>query len=197
MKPPSPLLAPEQEPLKPTTPLQPKNTPKNPFLTRKGDGGFSYRSTCARKGDSGFRQAGRLVYRTQMRYPWAATGPGRATNGQPTLQTSSNRRYSNRLARTPVTNVVNLSRKISVFGEKALGLTTFVTPGQNATQKTPWIDDVCNNTHQTTPKTQRTRPPRCPQQAAGPGQTTSQHTEQHQRPGTTGVEGAGGTGGHG
>ena len=39
--------------------------------------------------------------------------------------------------------------------------------------------------------------PRCRRAAAGPGQTTSQRTEQHQRPGSTGVEGAGGTGGHG
>ena len=30
--------------------------------------------------------------------------------------------------------------------------------------------------------------PRCRRAAAGPGQTTSQRTEQHQRPGTTGVE---------
>ena len=39
--------------------------------------------------------------------------------------------------------------------------------------------------------------PRCRRAAAGPDQTTSQRTEQHQRPGSTGVEGAGGTGGHG
>ena len=31
MKPPSPLLAPEQQPLKPVAPLQPKNTPKTPI----------------------------------------------------------------------------------------------------------------------------------------------------------------------
>ena len=30
VKPPSPLLAPEQQPLKPTTPLRPKNAPKTP-----------------------------------------------------------------------------------------------------------------------------------------------------------------------
>ena len=104
-----------------------------------------------------------------MRYPWATAGPGQATSGRPTLQTSSNRRYSNRLTRAPVTNVVNLSRKIIVFGEKALGLTTFVTPGQKSTQKTPWIDDTCNNTHQAT----------------------------RQRHSAAGVKGAGGTGGHG
>ena len=34
----------------------------------------------ASKGDTGFRRAGRLVYRTQMRYPWAAAGPGRTTS---------------------------------------------------------------------------------------------------------------------
>ena len=90
--------------------------------------------------------------RARLRYPWAAARPGRATSGRPTLQTSSNQRNSNRLARTSVTNVVNLSPKTSIFTEKADGLTTFVTTGQKSTRKTPWIDDVCNNTHQTTPK---------------------------------------------
>ena len=84
-------------------------------------------------------------------------GPGRATGGRPTLQTSSNQRNSNRLTRTPVTNVVNPSPKNTIFSEKALRLTTFVTTDQKATRKTPWIDDVRNNTHQSTPKTQRTR----------------------------------------
>ena len=91
--------------------------------------------------------------RARLRYPWAAARPGRATSGRPTLQTSSNQHDSHRLARTSVTNVVNLSPKTSIFTEKADGLTTFVTTGQKSTRKTPWIDDVCNNTHQTTPKT--------------------------------------------
>ena len=90
--------------------------------------------------------------RARLRYPWAAARPGRATSGRPTLQTSSNQHDSHRLARTSVTNVVNLSPKTSIFTEKADGLTTFVTTGQKSTRKTPWIDDVCNNTHQTTPK---------------------------------------------
>ena len=100
---------------------------KHPFRTRKGDGGFSRGSACARKGDDGFRQPAPLAYRAWLRCPWAAAEPGRATGGRPTLQTSSNQRVLNRLARTSVTNVVNLSRKISVFNEKAVGLTTFVT----------------------------------------------------------------------
>ena len=75
MKPPSPLHAPEQQPLKPPSPLQPKTQPKHPFRTRKGDGGFSRGSAGARKGDRGFRQAGRLVCRAQTRYPWLAAAP--------------------------------------------------------------------------------------------------------------------------
>ena len=76
VKPPSPMLAPEQQALKPATPLQPKNARKRPFLARKGDGGFSRGSADARKGDDGFRQPGRLVYRAWLRCPWAVAGPG-------------------------------------------------------------------------------------------------------------------------
>ena len=88
-----------------------------------------------------------------MRNCWAA-GPGRATSGRPTLQTSSNQRNFNRLVRTSVTNVVNLSQKTTIFSQKAIGLTTFVTTGQKSTRKTPPIDDVCNNTHRGIPKSQ-------------------------------------------
>ena len=85
--------------------------------------------------------------------PWVVAGSGRAPSERPTLQTSSNQHDSNRLARTPVTNVVNLSPKTTIISEIAVGLTTFVTTDQKSTRKTPWIDDVCNNTHQSTPKT--------------------------------------------
>ena len=113
-------------------------------------------------------------------------GPGRATSGRPTLQTSSNHHDSNRLARTSVTNVVNLSPKTTIISEKAIELTTFVTPGQKSTQKTPWIDDVCNNTRRAT--RQHTRHHRCGGYrrelprcrwavATGPGRTTSRRAE--------------------
>ena len=185
LKPTTPLLTPNKGALKPASPLRPKTAPKTPIShpqrrrrfqsrlgrhpqrrqgfhqgsagARKGDDGFSRGSAGTRKGDGGFRQPAQLAYRARLRYPWAAAGPGRATSGRPTLQTSSNQRDSHRLARIPVTNVVNLSQKTAIFSEKALGLTTFVTTGQKARRKTPWIDDVCNNTHPSTPKTQRTR----------------------------------------
>ena len=150
---------------------------KRPFRAHKGDDGFNRGSAGTRKGDRGFRQPAQLADRAWLRHPWAAAGPGRATSGRPTLQTSSNQRNSNRLTRTPVTNVVNLSPKTSIFNEKANGLTTFVTTGQKSTRKTPWIDDVCNNTRRAT--RQHTTPhwcggrrrdlPRCPWTVAGPG----------------------------
>ena len=49
---------------------------KRPFRTRKGDGGFNPTQVQASKGDDGCRQPAHLVYRTQMRYPWAVAGPG-------------------------------------------------------------------------------------------------------------------------
>ena len=142
-----------------------------------------------------------------MRYPWAVAGPGQATSGRPTLQTSSNQRDSNRLARTSVTNVVNLSPKTSIFSEKADGLTTFVTTGQKSTRKTPWIDDVCNNTHRAT--RQHTKPHwrggrrrawlQHPWAAAGPGRASrrrASHTPAHPAPlvwrAPEGPEGTGG-----
>ena len=187
LKPTTPLLAPEQRPLKPPSPLHPKTAPKTPishpqrrwrFQSRLGrhpqrrqgfqsrldrhpqrrQGFQSHTSTSAQRRRR-FQTTAHLADRARLRYPWAEAGPGRATSGRPTLQTSSNQRDSHRLARTPVTNVVNLSPKTAIFSEKALGLTTFVTTRQKATRKTPWIDDVCNNTHQSTPKTQHARPP--------------------------------------
>ena len=80
--------------------------------------------------------------------------PDLATGGQPALQTSSNRSNLNPLASAHVTNVVNLRPKTLIFGEKAIGLTTFVTTDQKSTRKTPPIDDVCNNTHRGIPKSQ-------------------------------------------
>ena len=99
--------------------------------------------------------------RARLRYPWAAARPGRATSGRPTLQTSSNQHDSNHLARTPVTNVVNLSQKTTIFSEKALGLTTFVTTRTRAPQRLNTRDP------HDAPRKQRARL-RCPWAVAGP-----------------------------
>ena len=179
VKPPSPLHTPKQQPLKPPSPLrplmqanvkppsplQPKTTPKTPISHPQ--------RRCRFQLGLGLREQRRwwfhlrLALREQRRRRFhardfqctrAIAGPGRAASGRPTLQTSSNHRNSNRLARTPVTNVVNLSPKTSIFSEKADGLTTFVTTGQKSTRKTPRIDDVCNNTQRSAPKSQHDKP---------------------------------------
>ena len=149
LKPPTPLLTPNRGALKPASPLRPKNAPKTPishpqrrwrFQSRLGrhpqrrQGFQSHTSTSAQRRRR-FQTTAHLADRARLRYPWAEAGPGRATSGRPTLQTSSNQRDSNHLARTPVTNVVNLSPKTTIFSEKALGLTTFVTTRTRAPQK--------------------------------------------------------------
>lgn len=53
----------------------------------------------------------------------------------------------------------SIQAKTTIISEKALRLTTFVTTEQKSTLKTPWIDDVCNNTHRLPQKTQHARPP--------------------------------------
>ena len=173
LKPASPLLTPNRGALKPASPLRPNNAPKTPishpqrrrrFQSRLGlcpqrRWQFKSHTSTSEQRRRRFQTTAHLADRARLRCPWAVAGPGQATSGQPTLQTASNQRDSHHLARTPVTNVVNLSPKTAIFSSKALGLTTFVTTGQKATRKTPWIDDVCNNTHPSTPKTQHARPP--------------------------------------
>ena len=78
LKPTTPLLTPNRGPLKPASPLHPKNAPKHPFRTRKGDTGFNPIQIPASKGDDGFRQPTQLAYRARLRCPRVA-GPGRTT----------------------------------------------------------------------------------------------------------------------
>ena len=106
------------------------------------------------------------------------------------------------LARPGVTNVVNLRPKTAIFSEKAVGLTTFVTTDQKSTRKTPPIDDVCNNTQRSAPKSQHDEPDhiggpegtggfearhrrdrrarlRCPWAVAGPGRASRRRAKLH------------------
>ena len=167
LKPTTPLLAPNKEALKPASPLHPKNAPKTPISHPQRRRRFQSRLGRHPQRRRRFQATAHLADRARRRCPWATAGIGQATSGRPMLQTSSNQRDSNHLARTPVTNVVNLSPKTTIISEKALRLTTFVTTDQKSTRKTPWIDDVCNNTHQSTPKTQHASPPVTPPGSRG------------------------------
>ena len=105
--------------------------------------------------------------------PWAASGPGRATGGRPTLQTSSNRSSLNPLASAHVTNVVNLPPKTLNFSEKALGLTTFVTTrkrsARNHSAQGPTGVEAAGGSG--------ARGLRCPWAVAGPGRASRRRAE--------------------
>ena len=125
-----------------------------------------------------------------MRYPWPVAGPGRATRGRPTLQTSSNHHVLNRLTKTPVTNVVNPSPKTTIISEKALRLTTFVTtrpqPHSSDTAPPVWREPEG-------PEGQTAVP--VGGGGAWPDDQWAADVTNVSTPGPTGVEGAGGTGG--
>ena len=139
--------------------------------------------------------------------PWLA-GRGLTTHGSHALQTSSNWSILKRPSTAPVTNVVNLSQKTSIFNEKGVGLTTFVTTTQESTRKTLQIDDVCNKTRRATDQRPSPTGVEGAEAIGGPGRgaggrrqgqggASRRRAKQRQRPGPTGVEGAGGTGGPG
>ena len=158
LKPPTPLLAPNKGPMKPASPLRPKTAPKKPISHSQRRWRFQLAHLTGPQRRRRFQTTGPPGRQGQAAAP---AGGGWASPRRPwqyPLQTSSNQRDSNRLARTPVTNVVNLRPKTLIFREKAVELTTFVTTDQKSTRKTPRIDDVCNNTHQGTPKTQHASP---------------------------------------
>ena len=159
LKPTTPLHVPEQQPLKPPSPLHPKTAPKQPI------------SHPQRR----WRFQSRLGRHPQRRWRFQTGPPGRQGQAAPPM--GGGGAWPGDQWAADVTNVVNLSPKTTIFSEKALGLTTFVTTDQKSTRKTPWIDDVCNNTHQSTPKTQHARPLRRPQETAGPGRASRRRAE--------------------
>ena len=113
--------------------------------------------------------------------PWFA-GRGLTAYGSHALQTSSIWSILKRPSTASVTNVVNLSRKTSIFNEKGVGLTTFVTKHKQARPIGGHREAYGARL-------------RCRWAVAGPGRASRRRADQ--RPGPTGVEGAGGSGGHG
>ena len=121
--------------------------------------------------------------RAWLRHPWVVAGPGRASRRRTEPENSDQAPLVWRAPKGPE------------------DLAAVPVGGGGA-----WPDR--ETTRQARP--QHTRPRWCgghrrdrrawlrrPWAAAGPGQTSRQRTSTHQQPGPTGVEGAGGTGGHG
>ena len=151
VKPPSPMLAREQHPLKPATPMQAKNAPKTPNSHPQRRYRFQMRlSLCPQRQwrfqtTGPHRHAGRRRDRKAMpQSPWAAAGPGRATSGRPTLQTSSNWCILKPSLRTRVTNVVKLVHFEALFEDPCYKRRQSEAKNHYFSQKCRRIDDVCN-----------------------------------------------------
>ena len=79
VKPASPMLAPEQRPSKPPSPLRPKNAPKNTHFAPAKATTVSVKAQPApAKATTVSRQPAQLALQGQPRCPWAAAGPGQA-----------------------------------------------------------------------------------------------------------------------
>ena len=89
MKPPSPMLAPEQRPLKPPSPLQPKNAPKTPISRPQRRWRFQLGLS--------LREQRRCRFHTRdFRCRWEVAGPGRASSRHITAQHRRRRRCGGR-----------------------------------------------------------------------------------------------------
>ena len=152
MKPPSPLLAPNKGALKPASPLHPKSAPKTPISRPQRRRRFQLRlgrrpqrrwrfqlglgrrpqrrrwfqplQMPASKGDTGFRRAGRLVYRTQVAGGGAWPGDQGAAD---------------------VTNVVKPPQFKSPHEDPCDKRRQSKPKNHHNQRKSPQIDDVCNN----------------------------------------------------
>ena len=158
LKPTTPLHTHNKGPMKPASPLRPKNTPKTSISHPQRRWRF---------------QLAHLTGPQRRRRFQTTRPPGR--QGQAAAPAGGGWASPRRPWAISVTNVVKPTRfkspredlcykrrqsasKTLIFSEKAVELTTFVTTDQKSTRKTPRIDDVCNNTHQGTPKTQHASP---------------------------------------
>ena len=141
LKPPSPLLAPKQRPLKPPSPLHPKTAPKTPISHPQRRRRFQPR----------------LGRRPQRRRRFQTTGPA-GRQGQTAVPMGGGRTRPGDQWAADVTNVVKPTRFQSPRENPCYKRRQSKPKNHHFQRKSPWIDDVCNNTHPSTPKTQHARP---------------------------------------
>ncbi len=264
LKPTTPLLTPNKGPLKPASPLHPKNAPKTPISHPQRRRRFQLAHLTGPQRRRWFQL--RLGLRPQRRWrfqPHTDTSKQRRhrfqESGPPGLQdpdaipVAGGGAWPGDQWAADVTNVVKPTRfkspredlcykrrqskqKISVFGEKALGLTTFVTTRSRTPQndcntsspaKGPWPScgahrqqrhhhlpnfarnlswsffeipqKRCNSNDANSMFKQVAGELRAKLMGGGGAWSDHETTRQAkpQQPSPTGVEGAGGTGGHG
>ena len=165
LKPPSPLLAPKQRPLKPPSPLQPKNAPKTPISHPQRRRRFQPR----------------LGRRPQRRRRFQTTGPA-GRQGQTAVPMGGGRAWPGDQWAANVTNVVKPTRFKSPRENPCYKRRQSKPKNHDFQRKSPRIDDVRNNTHPSTPKTQHARPPMTPTGSGGPDCGAHGQRRHHRHP---------------
>ena len=232
LKPPSPLLAPKQRPLKPPSPLQPKTTPKTPISQPQRRQRFQLGLGLREQRRWWFQPHAQTSEQRRQRFQLGlGLREQRRWWFQPHTGTSAQRRWRFQTTGPPGRQS---QAAVPVGGgwaspqhPWAISVTNVVKPEQfeppcecscykrrqsasknlDSQRKSPRIDDVCNNTQRSAPKSQHDKPdhiggPENPAAVpvggggAWPGFEPT-HPATHQRPRPTGVEGTGGAGGHG
>ena len=141
LKPVSPLLTPNKGLLKPASPLPPKNAPKTPISRPQRRRRFQSHSSTSE----------------QRRWQFQTTGPPGLQNPDAIPVASGGAGPSDQRA-ADVTNVVKPTQFKSPREDPCDKRRQSKPKNHHFHRKSRWIDDVCNNTHQSTPKTKHTRP---------------------------------------
>ena len=186
LKPTTPLHTAKQQPLKPTTPMQPKNAPKTPISHLQRRRRFQLRLDQHPQRQCRFQS--RLGRRPQRRWRFQTTGPP----GRQSLTTApagGGWAWSGDRWADDVTNVVKPTRFKSPREDLCYKRRQSASKNLDFQRKSRRIDDVCNNTQRSAPKSQYDKPdhiggPEGLAAAAGPGRASSRRasTRQHTKP---------------
>ena len=168
------MLAPKQRPLKPPSPLQPKNAPKTPISRPQRRWRFQPHARTSEQRRRRFQESGPPGLQDPDAIPVAGGG------AWPGDQWAAD-----------VTNVVKPTRFKSPREDLCYKRRQSEPKNQHFQRKSRWIDDVCNNTRQA--RRQHTRHhlcggrrrglPRCRWAAAGPGRASRRRAERSSRRG--------------
>ena len=154
LKPTTPLRAPNKGPLKPASPLHPKNAPKTPISHPQRRWRFQSRLGRHPQRRQWFQS--QTSTSEQRRWRFQTTGPA-GLQGLAAVPVAGGSAWPGDQCAADVTNVVKPARFKSPHEAHCYKRRQSGPKYRHFQRKSPQIDDVCNNTHQSTPKTLRTR----------------------------------------
>ena len=188
LKPPTPLLTPNKEALKPASPLRPKTAPKTPISHPQRRRRFQ--SRLGRRPQRRRRFQSQTDTSEQRRHRFQESGPPGLQDPY-AIPVAGGGAWPGDQWAADVTNVVKPTRFKSPREDLCYKRRQSEPKNQHFYRKSRWIDDVCNNTRRAT--RQHTQPhrcegrrrdlPRCRWAAAGPGRASRRRAERSSRRG--------------